>query len=142
MKLTTHQGKIEKLVGLIYPTGPATAHPAANILLEFGTKGCPVNCGPDWSPEQIKAAIEYAAHPSAQIPEAAAQLRNEAVEKVEQGYAKLVYADDIMVHPPRQLKVAPIAAVPHKTQGFRAILDLTFILKQLEEQWKSANSAN
>lgn len=72
IKLTTHQGKIEKLVGLIYPTGPATAHPAANILLEFGTKGCPVNCGPDWSPEQIKAAIEYAAHPSAQIPEAAA----------------------------------------------------------------------
>ena len=123
-------------MGLIYPTGPATAHPAANIRLKFGTKGCPVNCGPDWSPEQIKAAIDYA-----QIPEAAAQLRNEEVEKVEQGYANLVYADVIMMHPPRQLKVAPIAAVPHKTRGFRAILDLTFILKQLEEQWKSANSA-
>ena len=102
----------------MYPTGPAWNHPAAPVLLEFGTQGCPVDCGPHWTVEQMQAAVDYAAHPSAQQPDAAKQLRTETMEKINQGYAKLVDWDEIKKNPPKTLKIAPIAAIPHKTRGF------------------------
>lgn len=39
------------------PQGGALRHPAADNLLEYATKGCPVDCGRDWTREEIKAAI-------------------------------------------------------------------------------------
>jgi len=47
------------------------------------------------------------------------------------GQAKLVLClwDDIKDNPPPQLKISPIAAIPHKSKAFRSILDLTFSLR-------------
>jgi hypothetical protein len=39
--------------------------------------------------EMLEAAIAKGSHPLARVPEAAAQLRGETLEKVEQGYARL-----------------------------------------------------
>ena len=100
LSLTETQGKLHNLKSLIYPTGPALNHPAADVLLTFGTNGCPVECGPQWTPQQIQDAIDYAAHPSAQVPDAAAQLRQETLEKIQQGYARLVKWEDIKANPP------------------------------------------
>jgi hypothetical protein len=36
--------------------------------------------------------------------------------------------DSIKDNPPAQLKISPIAAIPHKSRGFRSILDLSFSL--------------
>jgi hypothetical protein len=44
------------------------------------------------------------------------------------GQAKLVLWDDIKDNPPPQLKISPIAAIPHKSKAFRSILDLSFSL--------------
>ena len=40
----------------------------------------------------------------------------------------MVLWDDIKNGPPSQLKVLPIAAIPHKSKAFRSILDLLFHL--------------
>ena len=71
----------------MYPTGPALNHPAASLLLEFGTNGCPVDCGENWTVPQLQAAVDYAAHPSAQLPEAAKYLRAETLEKAMPGWS-------------------------------------------------------
>ena len=115
----------DMFIGLMAPSGPAFEHPAAPMLLEFATQGCPVETGPPWPLEVIEGAISKGAHPSAQIDEAATALRNETLEKVEQGYARLVNWDDIKDSPPSELKVHPIAAIPHKSRAFRMILDLS-----------------
>ena len=51
--------------GLMVPRGAALSHPAANLLLKYATKGCPADCGDDWTHEQMEAAIQRGPHPSA-----------------------------------------------------------------------------
>ena len=58
-----------------------------------------------------------------------AQLRSETDEKVRTGQAKIVRWDDIKHDFPKQLKVSPVAMVPHKSRKWRAILDLSFRLR-------------
>jgi hypothetical protein len=41
----------------------------------------------------------------------------------------LVPWDEIKDDPPRQLKISPIAAIPHKSKAYRSILDLSFRLR-------------
>jgi hypothetical protein len=111
--------------GLMLPTGPALDHPAAPLLLELATLGCTTAIDGQWSMDMLEAAIAQGAHPSALVPDAAAQLRAETLEKVEQGYARLVTWAELRHNPPPNLKISPIAAVPHKSRGFRMILDLS-----------------
>jgi hypothetical protein len=53
----------------------------------------------------------------------------EAIKKVNAGQSRIVEWDSIKGNPPRQLKILPIAAIPHKSRGFRSILDLSFRLQ-------------
>ena len=76
--------------GLMFPGRLAQLHPAGPMLKKDGTDGCPVEITADWSLEQLDKAVDYGAHPSASDPDAAKALRAEALEKVEQGFAKLV----------------------------------------------------
>ncbi len=41
----------------------------------------------------------------------------------------MVLWDDIKTNHPRQLKVSPVAAIPHKSRAYRSILDLSFALQ-------------
>ena len=47
----------KNFVGLMRPRGAALRHPAAEALLDYATKGCPVDCGRDWTRDEIEAAI-------------------------------------------------------------------------------------
>jgi hypothetical protein len=73
----------------------------------------------------LKAALKKGAHPSAMDPTTAKQLRAESLEKAKQGFCHLVNLNDIKDNPPKNLKISPIAAIPHKSQDFRMILDLS-----------------
>jgi hypothetical protein len=42
----------------------------------------------------------------------------EAVEKVNARQSRIVEWDSIKDNPPNQLKISPIAAIPHKSRGF------------------------
>ena len=111
------------------PRGLALHHPAATTLLEYATLGCPVNTGHNWTTDQMQSAIDRGPHVSALIPKAMAQLDDEINEKVLNGQARLIRWNDIRLNPPPQLKISPVAMVPHNSRPFRAILDLSFPVK-------------
>ena len=113
----------------MYPRGRALHHPAAALLTEWATYGCPAYTGGEWSREQMQAAIDRGPHQSAMTPEALAHFKEEVEEKVRLGQARLVEWDTIKHDPPPQLKISPVAAIPHKSKAYRSILDLSFRLR-------------
>ena len=116
-------------------------HHAGPLLLQWATKGCPVDCGRDWTLEEMEAAIAKGPHISAASPEAAAQFRVEAGEKERQGLCRIVRWADIRDDPPKALKISPLAGVPHKSRTWRAILDLSFVLMVMGRRLPSVNEA-
>ena len=115
--------------GLMYPGRLAQQHPAGPMLQKFGTEGCPVDIAEDWTIEQLDQAVEYGAHPSAEEAEAAKCCREEALEKVKQKFMKLVPYSKLrpllVAGKKTNIKVSPIAAIPHKSRAYRMILDLS-----------------
>jgi hypothetical protein len=108
----------------------ALHHPAAARLLVYATQGCPVQTGQPWRREWIEEAIRRGPHVSALDPEAISQHLEEVREKVKRGQAKVVVWDELKQQGvPEQLKVSPLAMIPHKSKKFRAILDLSFGVK-------------
>lgn len=121
--------ELKKWRNMMCPRGLALHHPAAGKLLQYATGGCPTNTGRDWTIEEMTAAVERGPHSSALEPDAIEQLRGEIEEKVKAGQCKVVAWDDIKTNPPKQLKVSPLAMIPHKSRKYRAILDLSFRLR-------------
>lgn len=132
---------IGKKRGLMWPRGHALKHPAMELLMEYAEKGCPVDCGRDWTVEEIEAALLHGPHKSAKSPEAAAALRDETLQKVKNGYAKIVRYGDIRHRLPKNLKISPCACIPHKSRKFRVILDLSFALQMESHRVPSVNEA-
>jgi hypothetical protein len=62
--------------------------------------------------------VERGPHQSSLTPEALAHFSEESIKKVKAGQAKLVLWEDIKENPPSQLKISPIAAIPHKSKAF------------------------
>ena len=118
----------------------ALTHPAATLITDWGLNGCPVDCGENWSHVHILAALRRGPHKSAKSKEAIAALREETDEKVRSGYARIVKWKDIKHCIPPKLKLSPVAMVPHKSQKFRTILDLSFQLRHKGKLLPSVNS--
>lgn len=57
--------------------------------------------------EEIEAVLLHGPHKSAKSPEAAAALQAETMQKVKNGYAKIVQYGDIHHKLPRNLKIFP-----------------------------------
>ena len=74
------------------------------MLLEFATAGCNATNNDQWSMELLEAVIAKGTHPSALLPEPAAQLCTETLEKISQGYTQLVAWDNIKHDPPTKTK--------------------------------------
>ena len=115
--------------GLMWPRGIAFAHDAAPLLTSYSEKGCPTDCGPQWTKEHIIAAITRGAHPTAKIPIARRYLINQTMAKVHEKFAKVIKWGDIKNNIPKNLKISPIAMIPHKSRDYRSILDLSFQLR-------------
>jgi hypothetical protein len=111
------------------PTGRALHHPAAELLNQWATFGCPTNAGNPWSKEEMWAAVACGPHQSALASAALEHFAAAATKKVRTNQARIVAWDDIKDDPPPQLKISPIAAIPHKSKAYRSILDLSFRLR-------------
>ena len=116
----------------MYPRGRAVHHPAGALLKEWATFGCPTCTGTEWTLEQMEAAIARGPHQSALVPAALAHFREEVEEKVRLGQARVVEWAAIRSNPPPQLKISPVAAIPHNSKPYRSILDLSFRLRLKE----------
>jgi hypothetical protein len=113
----------------VCPTGRALNHPAADILCDWATFGCPTRTGRNWTKDKMWEAVERGPHRSATMPEAIKHFAEEIKEKLRTNQARLVPWDNIKDNPPPQLKISRIAAIPHKSKAFRSILDLSFRLQ-------------
>jgi hypothetical protein len=111
------------------PSDRAVAYPAANLLMEWATFGCPTKTGQPWTKEEMWAAVDRGPHRSALSPAAVAHFAAEAAKKVRTKQARIVSWDEIKDDPPCQLKISPIAAIPHKLKAYRSNLDLSFWLR-------------
>jgi hypothetical protein len=125
---TQHQGLVDTITptdhtacrphrNSMCPNGLALQHPAAKLLKDWDTFGCPTHTGKPWSNEEMWEAVTKGPHSSAQSPEAIAHFKTEA-EKVRTNQARLVLWDSIKDNPPKELKISPIAAIPHKSKDF------------------------
>ena len=111
------------------PQGLAQQHEAAELLADWAQFGCPTKTGRDWTLAEIQAAIDRGPHKSALKPDAIQHFAEEVADKVAKGQACVVLWDDIKENHPHQLKVSPVAAIPHKSRAYRSILDLSFVLR-------------
>ena len=111
------------------PSGLALHHPAAELLLDYATQGCPAKTGKQWSKQEVAEAVKHGNHSSAEVETARIQFRAEALEKQSLGQCVIVNWDDIKDSPPAEMKVSPLSAVPHKSRLWRAILDLSYSLR-------------
>ena len=93
-----------KIRGLMVPRMRALDHPAAPLLKEYASQGCPVDVGRDWTLEELEAAVEKGPHSSALEPDAIEQIQVEARDKAKQGFAKIYSWEwlkkNIHKHPP------------------------------------------
>ena len=62
----------------------------------------------------MQAAMDRGPHQMALTNDAIAHFRAEVNKKVKIGQAKLMTWDSIKQNPPAELKISPIAAIPHK----------------------------
>ena len=108
------------------PVGPALTHPAADLLTEYATFGCPANTGADWTIDELQAAIDVGPHVSALVPDAMHQLQEEVAAKTDNGQVKVFLWDDLKKNLPPKLKISRIAMIPHKSKPYRAILNLSY----------------
>ena len=125
--------------GLMWPTKYALDHQANELLSSYAERGCPVDCGPDWTRQHIELALSRGPHISAKLKQAGEQLRLETAEKIKHGYARIVKWKTIKNNVPEKLKISPIAMIPHKSRKFRAILDLSFNLFHKGIKYTSVN---
>ena len=141
LPMTHELGKTqsENRVGLMWPTELAFQHPAAPLLEQYSQRGCPVDVGKDWSKERIEAAIKRGAHISTKNPEARQALLDETDMKVSENFMKKVRWGDIKHSFPKNLKISPVAMIPHKSRSFRVILDLSFNLLFKGKRQSSVN---
>ncbi len=100
------------------PVGRALQHPAADLLTEWATFGCPTKTGQPWSKSKIWEAVAWGPHRSALSPEAIVHFAAKAAKKVQTKQARLVQWDNIKDNPPKELKISPIAAILHKSKDF------------------------
>jgi hypothetical protein len=111
------------------PAGLALHHPAAETLLNWAELGCPTQTGRPWSISEMEEASARGPHQSALTPEALKHFAAEIKEKVLSKQARVVEWDAIKDNPPTELKISPIAAIPHKSKAYWSILDLSFRLR-------------
>ena len=106
----------ENVRGQMCPAGSALQHPAAGLLLKYATEGCPAKTGKNWTLEQFNAAVAQGPHASALLPEARDQHLCEVEEKVAKGQAQIIDWKELRRNLPKNLKLSPIAMIPHKSR--------------------------
>ena len=77
----------------------------------------------------MQAVVDKRPYVSARSPEVQEQFFCESIEKAKEGQCRLVRRDANKDNPPQQLKISPIAATPHKSRKWRAILELSLSLR-------------
>ena len=71
-------------------------------------------------------------------PEAMQAFKDEVNKKLSKNQVRIISWDDVKNDPPKQLKVSPMAQIPHKSRAYRTLLDLSHELKRGEQVAETA----
>ena len=74
-------------------------------------------------------ALRRGPHPPTNAEEAIKVLHNETRGKLANGYAKMIRYEELNKNLPENLKISPVAMIPHKSRSYCTILDLSFQLR-------------
>ena len=110
-------------------------------MAEYARLDCPVSIGQDWTSEELEAAAQRGPHVFSLEPDDIAQIQIEAKDKEKQGFANIYSWEKLKQNLPPNLKLSPLAMIPHKSRTYRAILDLSFLLKISGYSIPSVNEA-
>jgi hypothetical protein len=111
---------------LMQPQNGAKGHAFYHTLQQWGSKGVPVDCGPNWEQAVIKQAVARGPHSSALDPKNAETVREDIQYQVDAGFSQIFTWEEVKKIRPNQLKVSPMAVVPQKDRRGQIILDLSF----------------
>ena len=73
-------------------------------------------------------------------PDAMRAFKEEVASKAEKNQVKIITWDDVKDDPPKELKLSPMAQIPHKSRAYRILLDLSH--KVMKEDRVIAPSVN
>jgi hypothetical protein len=110
--MTVAQGKQKKLMS---PSACVNFHPFTETLCQW-EEGVSVDCGGNWTRDQVDAAIQQGPHTLALTPEAIDLIEEDVAYQVQWGYAEIVEWEWLQHRIPAQLKVSPLAVVPQKNR--------------------------
>ena len=82
---------------------------------------------------QIEAALRRGPHLSAMKPEAMKAFKEEVASKLKQKQVRILSWEGIQSKPPSELKLSPMAQIPHKSRAYRTLLDLSHEVKEGEQ---------
>ena len=128
--------KTGKCIGFMCPNGPVLCHPMADLLLAHAESGNTVDFELYCTNENMSEAIKQGPRASAKDFDVEKYSRLEARKKETQGYCTIHYWNVLKTNHPLQLKLSPIAAIPHKYRVCRLILDLLFGIRVGEKNQK------
>ena len=94
-------------------------------LQHWATEGVPAQCGPDWLPETIVAALEAGPHTSATTPSAIELILSDISHQVDAGFADIMLETELLANLPPATKVSRVATVPQTNRRDRIILNLS-----------------
>ena len=118
---------------LMSPAACVNFHPFTETLREW-EEGVPVDCGEDWTLDQIEAAIAQGPHQSAMTPESLELITEDIAYQVRVGYAEIVEWAWLKANLPAQLKISPLTVAPQANRCGRMILDLSFPVLRQDKQ--------
>ena len=87
--LHTSESKVKRRI-LVQPQVGAQKHSLYPTLRQWGTKGVPVNCGPDWDWNVIKQAVSREPHNIALEAAHPASVQEEIRYQVEEGFSQII----------------------------------------------------
>jgi hypothetical protein len=89
-------------------------------------KGCPAQCGPNWTLEVIKAVMAAGPHISTLILENTKLIWDDIKYQVNMGFVRIISASDLFgENQPPDLKISRVAVVPQDHQRGRIVLTVT-----------------
>lgn len=115
-----------KLILLMRPQDVAKAHEFGPVLEHYAVHGMPVDCGADWSREEILAGVERGPHQLATTADVVALFQEDIKCQIAVGSTHVVDWDDVKWNMPTNLNISPVAVVPQQSRRDRIILDLSF----------------
>ena len=100
-----------------------------------------MDCGTNWTLNQLEATINYDAHPSDTLPKYLQLIEEETPDKLSKWFARIVRWGDLNLNILSKIKFSRFSITPHKSRLFQCILDMSLNTINAGEKFNSVNDS-